>query len=79
MLADAFKRERVSSLAALAKVFSRWPGATLFVELKEESLLRFGRARMLEAVDAALASVLRQCVLISFDEPVLEDDWYLAA
>ena len=67
-----FARERISTLASLARALARWPQATLFVELKEESLLRFGQDRMLAAVDEALAPARRQCVLISFDEPVLE-------
>lgn len=66
-------RERICSLDKLARSLARRGGsATLFVELKEESLLRFGRASMLSAVDRALAPIRRRSVLISFDEPVLE-------
>ena len=68
-----YKSERLCTLAALAKALQRrrYRGV-LFVELKEESLLRFGRASMLAAVDRALGKFKRQAVLISFDEPVLE-------
>lgn len=68
-LGRKFKSERISSLRQLAASFK---GATLFVELKEESLKRFGRLEMLSAVHAALKPIRRRCVLISFDEEVLK-------
>lgn len=67
----AFARERISRLDDLAQAFAIAPKATLFVELKEESLLPFGRAAMLQAVAEALKPIHAQCVLISFDVPVL--------
>lgn len=67
-----YATERISSLKALCALVARTPSATLFVELKEESLLRFGRVQMLDAVLNALGRAQRQCVLISFDREVLE-------
>jgi glycerophosphoryl diester phosphodiesterase len=67
-----FHSEKLSSLAALALELADHPGLrTLFVELKEESLIPFGREAMLQAVAEALAPIHRRCVLISFDVAVL--------
>lgn len=67
-----FRGERLCSLAGLARALKPRRGWTLFVELKEESLRRFGRGPMLAAVAAALRPVARRCVLISFDPAVLQ-------
>ncbi len=67
-----FAKERISRLDDLAQAFAVAPKATLFVELKEESLLPFGRAAMLQAVAEALKPIHAQCVLISFDVAVLQ-------
>jgi glycerophosphoryl diester phosphodiesterase len=67
-----FIREKLSGLAELAQELAGQPGLkTLFVELKEESLIPFGRERMLQVVAEALRPIHRRCVLISFDLPVL--------
>jgi glycerophosphoryl diester phosphodiesterase len=66
-----FKSEKISSLAALAKVFASSTRARLFVELKEESLKVFGRLEMLAAVHEALTPIRKRCILISFDTEVL--------
>jgi glycerophosphoryl diester phosphodiesterase len=67
-----FLKERISRLDDLAQAFAVHPKATLFVELKEESLKPFGRAAMLQAVAEALKPIHAQCVLISFDIEVLK-------
>jgi glycerophosphoryl diester phosphodiesterase len=67
-----YQREKISSLAMLAGALAGEPGLkTLFVELKEESLIPFGREAMLAAVAEALKPIHARCVLISFDLPVL--------
>lgn len=66
-----FLKERISRLDDLAQAFVIAPKATLFVELKEESLFPFGRAAMLQAVAEALKPIHARCILISFDVPVL--------
>jgi glycerophosphoryl diester phosphodiesterase len=67
-----YAKEKLSSLAALAGALATEPTLkTLFVELKEESLIPFGRAAMLAAVAEALKPIHDRCVLISFDVPVL--------
>jgi glycerophosphoryl diester phosphodiesterase len=68
-----FAKEKLSSLAALARSLAGKKNLkTLFVELKEESLLPFGREPMLEAVVKVLRPIQRRCVLISFDLKVLQ-------
>lgn len=67
-----YLREKISSLADLATVLEHEQQLkTLFVELKEESLVPFGRERMLHAVAEALRPIHARCVLISFDVKVL--------
>jgi len=66
-----FAREPLESLAGLAGALAGRGAFTLFVELKEESLRRFGRAFMLRSVAEALAPIRGRCVLISFDHEAL--------
>jgi glycerophosphoryl diester phosphodiesterase len=66
-----FRSQRVASLKQMAALVASYKGARLFVELKEESLKRFGRLEMLAEVHGALKILRRRAVLISFDEPVL--------
>jgi glycerophosphoryl diester phosphodiesterase len=67
-----FQSEKLCGLAPLAQELAAHPGlSTLFVELKEESLIPFGREAMLQAVAEALAPIHARCVLISFDVAVL--------
>jgi glycerophosphoryl diester phosphodiesterase len=69
---DRFRGERLCSLEDLALALAPLRFETLFVELKEESLRRFGRAFMLRAVAEAVAPIQRRCALISFDAAALE-------
>jgi glycerophosphoryl diester phosphodiesterase len=67
-----FRAERPCRLDALAQTLAGEGGLkTLFVELKAESLRRFGRTAMLALCAEALAPIRRRVVLISFDLPVL--------
>ncbi len=58
---------RVAALSELAELLEHYPGVTAFVELKTESLARFGITAMLNRVHRALGKATRQCVLISYD------------
>ena len=69
---DAFKGECVPSLAAMLALTDRYPDATTFVELKSESLKRFGRAAVVEAVLAEMRRATGQSIAISFDLDALE-------
>ncbi|MGI9265753.1 MAG: glycerophosphodiester phosphodiesterase family protein [Gammaproteobacteria bacterium] len=48
------------------------PGVTAFVEIKTESLSRFGTDRVLDRCMEALDTLLPHCVITSFDAAVLE-------
>ena len=67
-----FIDESVPSLAAMLALTARHPGATTFVELKSESLERFGRAAVVEPVLAEMRRTAGHSVAISFDVEVLE-------
>lgn len=57
----------MATLEELVSLLQKWPEAQLFVELKEESLERFGMERMVAIVLETLQPVLQQCIMISFD------------
>ena len=59
--------DTIPRLGEVMALLESHPHATAFVEIKRESLVRFGHARVLEALLADLAPRLAQCVLISFD------------
>jgi glycerophosphoryl diester phosphodiesterase len=69
---STFAGVRVPTLAEVVELLSAWPRATAFVEIKRASLRRFGTPAVLAAVSAALAPVLAQCVVISFDPDLVE-------
>jgi len=69
---DAFIGECVPSLAAMLALTDRYPGTTVFVELKSESLERFGRAAVVEPVLAEMRRAASRSIAISFDAPALE-------
>jgi glycerophosphoryl diester phosphodiesterase len=68
---DRYADVRVPSLSQFAAALAGWRGVTAFVEVKSESLERFGHELMLRKVAEAVAPVLDQCVLISFDLPAV--------
>lgn len=61
----------IATLSELSDFLVRHPGVTAFVEIKEESLARFGIEEVLARVLPVLEPVARQCVLISFSLPLL--------
>ena len=67
-----YAQEKLCSLRQLALALTSYGPFTLFVELKEESLIPFGREAMLAAVAEALQPIHQRCVLISFDIKVLQ-------
>lgn len=68
---DRFPAARIPRLVDFAAWLQGHPGVHAFVELKSESLERFGRAHMLTACVAALAPAAGQWRLISADYEVL--------
>jgi glycerophosphoryl diester phosphodiesterase len=59
-------------LAELVDWFGKHQGAQAFVEIKAESLERFGHAQVVERIMQTVTPVLDRCVIISFDAPCLK-------
>lgn len=70
-LGDRFPRARVATLAAFAAWLHERPAVRAFVELKHESLARWGREPVLAACREALAPAAGQWAFISYDYEVL--------
>lgn len=63
--ADAFNPEPVPMLAQVVELLLRYPAATAFVEIKDESLQHWGTERVVDNVLACIEPVKHQCVIIS--------------
>ena len=63
--------ERLSTLADVVEALTAYPASTAFVELKGESIDRFGVDDAVAAVLAAIAPISERCVLTSFDDVAL--------
>jgi len=72
-LGDAFTDVLLPSLEDVARQLVAWPNVTAFVELKPQSMTRFGSSAMVDAVLHALRDVLDRCVLISFVHDVVRE------
>lgn len=66
-----FARNPITTLAELGALLARYPQVTAFIEIKRVAVEHFGVATVLERVLHSLAPVLAQCVLISYNVPVL--------
>jgi glycerophosphoryl diester phosphodiesterase len=66
---DRFADVRAPSLAQVTDALVSWPDVTAFVEVKSESLRRFGRETTLKRIAADTQAARHQCVFISFDLP----------
>lgn len=66
-----FARNPITTLAELGALLTRYPQVTAFIELKRISIELFGVQTVLDNVLRSLAPVLPQCVLISYNVPVL--------
>jgi len=64
---DVYPEARVPTLAALVGLLRDWPGAAAFIEIKEESLERFGTEAVVSSVMEVLEPVSERCIPISFD------------
>jgi glycerophosphoryl diester phosphodiesterase len=69
---DQFRDEPVPTLEAVLQVLSQWPEVTAFVEIKQGTVAQFGTAAVAQSMVAALAAHQHNCILISFDAPVLQ-------
>jgi glycerophosphoryl diester phosphodiesterase len=69
---EQFNDEPVPTLEDVLQLVSQWPEATAFVEIKQEAVARFGTEAVAQDMVAALAAHQHNCILISFDAPVLQ-------
>jgi len=67
----AYRGTCAPRLADIVADLLEWPDVTAFVELKRQSISRFGAAAVLDAVLPLLAPVFDRCVIISFEESVI--------
>ncbi|MDH3327469.1 MAG: glycerophosphodiester phosphodiesterase family protein [Gammaproteobacteria bacterium] len=68
-----FPAERLTSLKDFVSFLHKNKDVTAFVELKEESIHRFGSEIVLNRVLSELSLVQDQCVIISFDHAILTE------
>lgn len=66
-LGPAHAGTRLPELASALSLLQRWDAATLFVEIKTESIVQFGLRTVLDAVLEPLAAQPGHWVIISFD------------
>jgi glycerophosphoryl diester phosphodiesterase len=66
-----YATEPLPTLAAAVAALNRWPDITAFVELKRQSIERFGQDLVLDYVVSALREARFNWVLISFESAVL--------
>ncbi|MGH8508385.1 MAG: glycerophosphodiester phosphodiesterase family protein [Gammaproteobacteria bacterium] len=65
---DRFQGEPIASLEAMGRILISNPEVVGFMEIKTESIERFGVGRVFDCVDAVLSRYARQVVLISYSE-----------
>jgi glycerophosphoryl diester phosphodiesterase len=61
------KTEPLSSLLVFCQQLQAWPWVTAFVEIKSESIAKFGLTITIQAILEVIHPFARQCILISFD------------
>jgi glycerophosphoryl diester phosphodiesterase len=66
-----YAQNPITTLAELGRLLAQHPDVTAFVEIKRIAVEHFGVATVLERILHALAPVVPQCVLISYNMPVL--------
>lgn len=68
-----FAQTPIATLAELGALLARHPPVTAFIEIKRAAVEHFGTSTVLDRVLHALAPVTTQCVLISYNLPVLAE------
>lgn len=61
------KYASIPRLTTFCQNLARHPQVTAFIEIKAESIIRFGRQQTINAILSVIATVHTQCALISFD------------
>ena len=70
-LGEAFSNEKLMALADFADLLEANPQVHAFVEIKEESVEKFGAEIVASSVMETLTRVKKQCSIISFDSFIL--------
>ncbi len=68
---DEFVDEPLPTLAALCALLAEWPGVTVFLEIKPQSVERFGADTVLDAILPLAEPLADDAVLLSFSQEVL--------
>lgn len=71
-LGPGFSAVRLPSLEQAMGLLARWPGRRAFVEIKTESLQRFGLDRVLSPCLEVMAPAAGQCIVTSYSDELLE-------
>lgn len=67
-LANPPESEPLSDLTTFCQRLQAWPWVTAFVEIKSESIVKFGLAATMETILEVIQPCARQCIIISFDD-----------
>lgn len=70
--ADRHKPQVISLLQDFLKLLEEFPTAHAYIEIKEQSLKKWGHQQVIDALIPLLADFKTQCTVISFDLHVLE-------
>ncbi len=68
----AFFNQHIPLLKDVVKLLRQYPHVTAFVEIKEETLERYGINQIIPNLLKTLNTIHSQCVIISFDEKAIE-------
>lgn len=66
-LASTPETEPLSDLITFCQLLQEWPWVTAFVEIKLESIAKFGLTATMDAILEVIHPYHKQCVIISFD------------
>lgn len=68
----AFFNQHIPLLSDVVQLLQRYPRATAFVEIKEETLEQYGTSQVMPDLLKTLDIIHSQCVIISYDESAIE-------
>ncbi len=71
-LGETFNPTPISPLADVVQLLKEFPKNHAYIEVKEESLEKWGRQKVVDKLLAAVNENSSQCTIISFDLPVLD-------
>lgn len=68
---NRFKSTRIATLFEFVELISQWPQATAFVEIKDESLQRFGIESVMDTILNLLRPLQQRAIPISYNDQTL--------